>query len=300
MTLDAAAVPAGLNPDQLDAVVHTGGPLLVVAGAGSGKTRVLTHRIAHLIAEHGRQPDRASWRSRSPTRPPTRCAIGSRRSSVPSPEDVGRTFHSACVRILRRDADRLGYPTHVLDLRPGRRAAADELRHPRPRARPEAVHRPRRPRPDQPVQERSGVGRARRPTGRRTSSSARSPRSTREYQARLQKAGAMDFDDLLASTVRLFASCPDVLAALPGALPARPRRRVPGHQPRPERARAAARRRPPQRQRRRRLAISRSTSSAAPTSATSSSSSRRSRTSPRSCSTRTTARRRPSSTPPTR
>src|SRR3954468_8932506 len=100
-----------LNPDQLDAVVHADGPLLVVAGAGSGKTRVLTHRIAHLIEELGVSPfailaitftnkaaDEMRQRIESLVGPVARKMWVS-------------TFHAACVRILRRDAGRLGYPS---------------------------------------------------------------------------------------------------------------------------------------------------------------------------------------------
>ena len=97
-----------LNPSQREAVAATEGPVLVVAGAGSGKTRVLTHRIAHLIRDLECHPSRF-WLSPSRTRPPTRCASG-----FPAWWQATRamwvsTFHSACVRILRREAHLLGY-----------------------------------------------------------------------------------------------------------------------------------------------------------------------------------------------
>ena len=99
----------GLNPDQLDAVVHENGPLLVVAGAGSGKTRVLTHRIAHLIHQ-GVPPSKIL------------AITFTNKAAAEMRERVGvlvgpvvrtmwvSTFHSACVRILRANGDVLGYP----------------------------------------------------------------------------------------------------------------------------------------------------------------------------------------------
>src|SRR5829696_3721372 len=99
----------GLNPDQLDAVVHRGGPLLVVAGAGSGKTRVLTHRIAHLVHD-GVHPSKIlaitfTNKAADEMRHRVAALIGpvARKMWV-------STFHAACVRILRANADRLGYP----------------------------------------------------------------------------------------------------------------------------------------------------------------------------------------------
>src|SRR5215217_3591029 len=100
----------GLNPDQLDAVIHAEGPLLVVAGAGSGKTRVLTHRIGHLIRDQGVSPFEIlaiTFTNKAADEMKSRVAalVG------PVADKMWvSTFHSACVRILRRDADKLGYP----------------------------------------------------------------------------------------------------------------------------------------------------------------------------------------------
>ncbi|MET0458240.1 MAG: UvrD-helicase domain-containing protein, partial [Ilumatobacteraceae bacterium] len=99
----------GLNPDQLDAVVHRGGPLLVIAGAGSGKTRVLTHRIAHLIHD-GVHPSRIlAITFTNKAAQEMRERVGALVGPVARTMWVS-TFHSACVRILRANADRLGYP----------------------------------------------------------------------------------------------------------------------------------------------------------------------------------------------
>src|SRR5215472_11130577 len=93
----------GLNPQQRAAVVHSGSPLLIVAGAGSGKTRVLTHRIAHLLAERGVHPGQVLAITFTPT------AAGEMKERVaqlagPRANTMWvMTFHSACVRILRRE-----------------------------------------------------------------------------------------------------------------------------------------------------------------------------------------------------
>jgi DNA helicase II / ATP-dependent DNA helicase PcrA len=103
---------ADLNPAQREAVLHTEGPLLVVAGAGSGKTRVLTHRVAHLIAAVGVQPNEILAITF------TNKAAGEMRSRLEDllPDVASRiwilTFHAACGRILRREAPRLGYKTN--------------------------------------------------------------------------------------------------------------------------------------------------------------------------------------------
>ena len=107
-SVDADALLVGLNPQQRAAVLHHGGPLLIVAGAGSGKTRVLTHRIAHLLATRQARAGEIlaitfTNKAAAEMRERVAALVG------PSARAMWvSTFHSACVRILRREATTLG------------------------------------------------------------------------------------------------------------------------------------------------------------------------------------------------
>jgi DNA helicase II / ATP-dependent DNA helicase PcrA len=199
-----------LNPDQLDAVVHRGGPLLVVAGAGSGKTRVLTHRIAHLIHE-GAAPSGIlaitfTNKAASEMRQRVTALVGPLTRAM-----WVSTFHSACVRILRADADRLGYPRSfsIYDQSDAQRLVGYVLR--------DIGLDPKRFSPKG-AQGQISLWKNELITPASAAELARTPFDRKhaeiyaEYQARLLKAGAMDFDDLLMNTVLLFRRHPDVLA----------------------------------------------------------------------------------------
>ena len=224
---------ADLNPPQREAVTHGEGPLLVLAGAGSGKTRVLTHRIAWLLATGPARARARSSRSRSPTRPPNemRERVASLVGGVSRAMWV-MTFHSACARILRADAPRLGYKRAftIYD-------EADSLRMvkrcmERARARPEALRAARRQVGDLGGEERA---RRRRPTTATPPAPAFEEAVAdvyRLYERRMVEASAMDFDDLLVRTVNLLELFADVREQVPPDLPLGAGRRVPGHQPR--------------------------------------------------------------------
>ncbi|HEX9258400.1 MAG TPA: UvrD-helicase domain-containing protein, partial [Acidimicrobiales bacterium] len=200
----------GLNPDQLDAVVHGEGPLLVVAGAGSGKTRVLTHRIAHLIGEHGVSPFQIlaiTFTNKAADEMRERVAqlVG----PVAKKMWVS-TFHAACVRILRRDAQRLGYPStfSIYDQADAQRLTGYVIRDLGLDAKkftPRGVHAAISAAKNDLVMPAAFSARAATIFDRKIAD------VYSEYQARLRKAGAMDFDDLLTVTVELLRTFPDVL-----------------------------------------------------------------------------------------
>jgi superfamily I DNA/RNA helicase len=199
----------GLNPDQLDAVVHPEGPLLVVAGAGSGKTRVLTHRIAHLI-DQGVPPSAIlaiTFTNKAAAE--MRDRVANLVGPVVKAMWVS-TFHSACVRILRRDAEVIGYPrtVSIYDQADAVRLTGYVIRDlglDAKRFTPRGVHGYISLWKNELTDPAQAVADARDIFARKHAD------VYTEYQARLLKAGAMDFDDLLLNVVKLFREHPDVL-----------------------------------------------------------------------------------------
>ncbi|MFF4990626.1 DNA helicase PcrA [Streptosporangium saharense] len=199
----------GLNPQQREAVVHHGAPLLIVAGAGSGKTRVLTHRIAYLLAERDVRPQEIlaiTFTNKAAREMKDRvdALIGPRSASM-----WVMTFHSACVRILRREAKRLGFPTSfsIYDQADSQRLMAmvcremdlDPKRYP-PRSFSAQVSNFKNELIDYETASDQAATHLERTLAE----------AYRNYQRRLTEAGAMDFDDLIMLTVTLFQIFPDV------------------------------------------------------------------------------------------
>ncbi|ROO90174.1 ATP-dependent DNA helicase PcrA [Actinocorallia herbida] len=199
----------GLNPPQRAAVVHAGGPLLIVAGAGSGKTRVLTHRIAHLLSERDVHPGQIlaitfTNKAAGEMKERIDALVGPRSRAM-----WVMTFHSACVRILRREASRLGYPSSfsIYDQADSQRLMAlvcreldlDPKRYP-PKSFSAQVSNLK----NELIDYETFKARA------TTHMDQTLAEAYEMYQARLLQAGAMDFDDLIMTTVNLLEIFPDV------------------------------------------------------------------------------------------
>ncbi|NDU74469.1 DNA helicase PcrA [Actinomadura sp. DSM 109109] len=198
----------GLNPQQRAAVVHSGSPLLIVAGAGSGKTRVLTHRIAHLLGERDVHPGQIlaitfTNKAAAEMKERVDALVGPRSRAM-----WVMTFHSACVRILRREAKRLGFPTSfsIYDQADANRLMAlvcreldlDPKRYP-PKSFSAQVSNLK----NELIDYETFKARA------STHMEQTLGEAYEMYQARLQQAGAMDFDDLIMMTVNLLQVFPE-------------------------------------------------------------------------------------------
>jgi ATP-dependent DNA helicase UvrD/PcrA len=201
---------AGLNPVQIEAVTHGDGPLLIVAGAGSGKTRVLTHRVAWLIAERDISPfEILAITFTNKAAEEMRSRVAALVGPVAARMWVS-TFHAACVRMLRRDGPRLGYKSSftIYDQADAVRLTGYVLRDLGLDTRklpPRVVHAAISAAKNEAVDFDTFSAKARGSTERHIAD------VYREYQHRLLAASAMDFDDLLLVTVNLLQACPDVL-----------------------------------------------------------------------------------------
>ncbi|HVM20131.1 MAG TPA: UvrD-helicase domain-containing protein, partial [Egibacteraceae bacterium] len=216
----------GLNPEQRAAVVHDDGPLLIVAGAGSGKTRVLTHRIAHLIQERGVHPQEIlaiTFTNKAAGEMKDRVGrlVGDRVVGLDRDEHgVARarpwggmwvsTFHSACARLLRREAPRLGYKQSftIYDAADSARLVGlciKDLQKDPKRVPPRGVAAAISNAKNELIDFDTFALRA------DTWFDQQVAEVYRLYQERLHRASAFDFDDLLVKTVEVFQLFDDVL-----------------------------------------------------------------------------------------
>lgn len=199
-----------LNKEQQEAVRHTEGPLLIMAGAGSGKTRVLTHRIAYLIDEKDVSPHNILAI--------TFTNKAAREMKERVQKLVGRagqhmwvsTFHSMCVRILRRDADRIGYNPNftIFDTSDQQTAMKQVLK--------ELNFDPKQYDPRSMLNQISSAkNELMGPEDYEETAHIEYEKNVskiyRAYQKKLQQNQAMDFDDLIMQTVHLFKRVPEVL-----------------------------------------------------------------------------------------
>ena len=200
-----------LNREQKEAVMETEGPLLLLAGAGSGKTRCITHRIAYLVDECGVKP----WNILAITF--TNKAAGEMRERVDKLVGFGAdqvwvsTFHSLCVRILRRHIDRLGFENGFTiydadDQKTVMKGICKRLNIDTKTYKERALLGAISSAKDELISVREYELDAANDFGKAVYAKA-----YREYQETLQKNNALDFDDLIVKTVELFKNCPEIL-----------------------------------------------------------------------------------------
>ena len=209
--VDTDALLAGLNPQQQKAVIHQGAPLLVVAGAGSGKTRVLTRRISYLMAARGVRP----YEILAITF--TNKAAGEMKDRVT--ELVGpvaksmwvSTFHSACVRLLRQEIERLGYSStfSIYDSADSQKLISRVM---------ETLNLDAKRYPPRQFQSLISNAKNELQTPYQYLSAAQNQFETivadvyTMYEKRLQQANALDFDDLIMKTVQVLQQFPETKA----------------------------------------------------------------------------------------
>ncbi|MFE5541445.1 DNA helicase PcrA [Streptomyces sp. NPDC056492] len=207
--IDPATLLDGLNEQQAAAVVHAGSPLLIVAGAGSGKTRVLTHRIGHLLAARGVHPGQIlaitfTNKAAGEMKERVEGLVGPRANAM-----WVSTFHSACVRILRRESKRLGFTSSfsIYDAADSKRLMAlvcrdldlDPKKFP-----PKSFNAKISNLKNELIDEDAFAAQA------ADGFEKTLAQAYAMYQGRLREANALDFDDIIMTTVHLLQAFPYV------------------------------------------------------------------------------------------